>query len=512
MKTTPKPIVLFILDGWGHRDTATHNPCINAKTPFIDSLFRDYPHRLLNASGTSVGLPDGQMGNSEVGHLHIGAGRLVRQDLSRITHSINDGTLAKNEVLQEAIAKAQHHQSRIHILGLVSPGGVHSHESHITAMVNIIGDKNIPCYLHAFLDGRDVPPRSAKTSLEQLQKTFEPINGGIASICGRYYAMDRDHRWERTALAYDLLTAGMADYHADTAVSGLAEAYARGENDEFVKPTNIGPEAITIEDNDIVIFMNFRADRTRQLSYALTEPEFSGFPRKKTPHLAAYITLTQYAADIKAGVLFEKAPLENTLGEVLEKNGLHQLRIAETEKYAHVTYFLNGGNETPNAHEDRILIPSPKVATYDLQPEMSAAILTDTLCDAINTKKYDVIICNYANPDMVGHTGLEAAANSAMETMDACLARVITCIQKSGGEALITADHGNIECMYDEKNQQPHTAHTTNLVPLVYVGRSAYFDEKSAALSDLAPTMLQLLHLDQPSQMTGRTLLEGLAP
>jgi len=499
--TKAKPIVLIILDGWGYRAQAEHNPIHNTATPTIDALFNHYPHTLIEASGQAVGLPDGQMGNSEVGHLHLGAGRKVPQDFTRINNAIKTGEFANNAVLLDAIAKAKAHQSTVHLLGLVSPGGVHSHENHLLACIDLLDQYGVKHALHAILDGRDTPPKSAAASLEKFST--------IATIMGRYYAMDRDKRWQRTELAYQALT-DQAAYHAPDALTALNHAYARNETDEFVKPTAIRADndaAVTIKDNDVVIFMNFRADRARQLSHAFLDNHFQAFARAHHPTLADFVTLTQYAKNIHSQILFPPLQLDNTLGEWLASHQLHQLRIAETEKYAHVTYFFNGGNETPFTNEDRELIPSPKVATYDLQPEMSAKALTTTLIQAIESRHYDVIICNYANPDMVGHTGIEPAANEAVSTIDHCLKRVTEALQRIGGELLLTADHGNIEMMYDEKTGQPHTAHTTNPVPLLYVGRPASFSKERGALDDVAPTLLHVLGLPKPQQMTGHNLL-----
>ncbi len=508
----PKPIALIILDGWGHREESAHNPIQNAPTPAIDTLLTEYPHTLLQASGKAVGLPEGQMGNSEVGHLHIGGGRKVPQDLTRINNEIKSGEFAQNPVLLEAIKKAKKKKAAIHILGLISPGGVHSHEDQIKALIELISQHGIKNnYLHAFLDGRDTPPRSAKTSLEQITQLYTQLIGGqVASITGRYYAMDRDKRWERIAKAYALLTEGASDFHANTAVDALEMAYTRDENDEFVSPTTIcadNDKPITINKGDIVIFMNFRADRARQLTQALTDKKFNSFKRHVFPKIREFITLTQYAKEIKAEVAYPPLHLINTLGEYIASQGLTQLRIAETEKYAHVTYFLNGGNEVPFENEDRTLIPSPKVATYDLQPEMSATELTDKLTAAIESQQYDVIICNYANPDMVGHTGKEEAANEAVHVIDGCMMRVLESLNIAGGEMLLTSDHGNVETMYDEQTGQPHTAHTNNLVPLLYVGRQAHFIGQGA-LDDVAPTMCYLLNLPQPEEMTGHNLLK----
>jgi len=510
-----KPIALIILDGWGHREESQYNPIKEVEIPFFDFLFETYPHTLIEASGAAVGLPNGQMGNSEVGHLHIGAGRKLPQYLTRINTAIQDGAFFNNPTLLRAIKTAKKNAASVHVLGLLSPGGIHSHEKQIYAMIDMLGEQGVEKnYFHALLDGRDTPPKSALSSLNMLDAHYKKYPGGkIASIIGRYYAMDRDRRWERTQLAYDLLTQGKADYRAATASAALQMAYDRGETDEFVKPSLIsteGEEPITIKDGDVVIFMNFRADRARQITHALTDKNFSNFPRNTTPKLASFVCLTHYAKDIHADVAFNPIPVKNSLGEYIAKKGLTQLRIAETEKYAHVTYFLNGGREQAFQNEDRILVPSPKVATYDLQPEMSAIEVTDKLVDAIESNQYDLIICNYANPDMIGHTGVNDAAKKAMLTMDQCIKRVVTSLKSVGGEAIMTADHGNIEIMYDNDNAQPHTAHTNNLVPLLYVGHEAKFQENAGALDDIAPTLLYLLDLKKPKEMTGHSLLKKI--
>lgn len=507
------PIVLIILDGWGYTDTTDHNPIKAVPTPTFDTLYKNHPHILLSASGKDVGLPEGQMGNSEVGHLHIGAGRKVPQDLTRINNSITSGEFNNNPTLLKAIHTAKKNNKAIHILGLVSPGGVHSLNIHIEALITLIHAQGISKnYLHAILDGRDTPPKSAANSLEKIAALYTQLGTGqIASLIGRYFAMDRDKRWERTQVAYDLLTQGIADYTTDNAITALNHAYENNQADEFVRPVTLHKNnhpPITIQEGDVVIFMNFRADRARQLSYALTEEHFSHFKRKIFPKISTYVTLTRYAKNLKAEIAFPELTLNNTLGEFVAAQGLKQLRIAETEKYAHVTYFVNGGREEPFANEDRTLIPSPKVATYDLQPEMSALELTDKLIAAINTRTYDLIICNYANPDMIGHTGKLDAAKEAISVIDRCIARVLASLHAVQGEALITADHGNIECMYDEIHHQPHTAHTTNLVPLIYFGRPAHFTENTGALDDIAPTILYLLGFKAPSEMTGHNLLK----
>ncbi len=511
MTNTPKPIALIILDGWGYREEHAHNPTQQVATPTFDHLYQNCPYTLIEASGAAVGLPDGQIGNSEVGHLHIGSGRKVPQDLTRIRQAIQNGEFFQNTVLQKAIQAAKANDRAVHIFGLVSPGGVHSHENQIMALMDLIAQQGVSkSYLHAFLDGRDVPPKSAMASIEKISARYQALPGGqIASLIGRYYAMDRDLRWERTQAAYDCLTLGKADYHADTATAALEMAYARDETDEFVKPTCVmrDKQAITVQDGDVVIFMNFRADRARQLTRAFIETDFIGFERTAVPALADYVTLTMYNKNFNVDVAYPPMAMHNTLGEYLATKGYQQCRLAETEKYAHVTYFLNGGMETAFPGEDRVLIPSPKVATYDLQPEMSAYELTDKIIEAINGGQYDAIMCNYANPDMVGHTGIEAAAAEAVSVVDACIKRVLDALAKVGGEALITADHGNIEDMYNNNTGQPHTAHTTNLVPLIYVGRTAKFVDTAGALDDVAPTFLYAMGLDAPSEMTGKNLL-----
>lgn len=505
-----KPLALIILDGWGYREAKDNNAIALANTPNWDALWQQYAHTLISSSGLDVGLPTGQMGNSEVGHLHMGAGRLVPQDLVRIDQAIDSGEFSNNETLLHALHTAKKNNKAVHILGLLSPGGVHSHERHIYALINMAAKQHgSKVYLHAILDGRDTPPRSALASLAQADKLFHETQcGRIASICGRYYAMDRDKRWERIQLAYDMYTSGVSKFTAATAAQGLEAAYERDENDEFVNPTVIGNEPALIEDGDVVIFMNFRADRARQLSHALVDEKFNGFNRKKMPKLGDYVTLTKYANDIQAHVVYPPMKLDNVFGAYIAKQGLKQLRIAETEKYAHVTFFFNGGREDSFDGEDRILVPSPKVATYDLQPEMSAHELTDKLVTAIASEKYDAIICNYANADMVGHSGNLKATIKAIETIDSCLGQIVAALKKVGGEALITADHGNAEFMYDELKQQPHTAHTTNPIPLLYIGRPARINHEHGSLVDIAPTMCELLGLKQPKEMTGTPIFK----
>jgi 2,3-bisphosphoglycerate-independent phosphoglycerate mutase len=504
MKTTP--VLLVILDGFGHGEDAPDNAISRAHTPNLDALLQQYPHTVINASETFVGLPTGQMGNSEVGHLNIGAGRVVVQEFDRINNAILSGEFYRNPVLVEAVAKAK--SAALHIFGLVSDGGIHSHEDHIHALLKLAGQQELQkVYVHAFLDGRDTPPKSAEKYLARMeQKITEAGTGRISSLCGRYYVMDRDKRWERVAPAYQLVTDGVAEFSAATAAEGITAAYARGESDEFVKPTRIGAP-VRMEDGDVVVFMNFRADRAREISHALLDADFSGFPRDRVPKLAGYYTLTEYSKNLAAtDVAFKPQVIRNGFGEYVAGLGLKQLRIAETEKYPHVTFFFNGGEETVYPGEDRILVPSPKVATYDLQPEMSAPEVTDKLVEAILSRQYDAIICNYANADMVGHTGILPAAIKAIEMLDASVGRVVEAMHSIGGEIIITADHGNAEMMNDHANQQPHTQHTTNRVPLIYVGRKATLAQ-GGALQDLAPTLLHLMSLPQPAEMTGKSLV-----
>jgi len=515
---TIKPLALIVLDGFGHRDDPHDNAVALAHAPNMHSWEKSYPHTYVSASGLDVGLPAGQMGNSEVGHMTIGSGRVVYQELTRLDQEILDGNFEKNLVLNSAIESSKKNNTALHILGLLSPGGVHSHELHIQAMVKMGIKLGAPkVYLHAFLDGRDTPPRSAKKSLETMDQIFKNFKnnsgknftGGIASITGRYFAMDRDNRWDRIKLAYDLLVHGQSEFSAESAVEGLEAAYVRGENDEFVKPTKILNNA-HIQDGDSVIFMNFRSDRARELSHAFVDSEFEKFDRKNKLNLAHYVSLTEYEAGLKAEVAYGPQSLDQVLGQVIAENNLKQLRIAETEKYAHVTFFFNGGLETCFPGEDRILVNSPKVATYDLKPEMSAYELTDKLIEAIKSNQYDLIICNYANADMVGHTGNLKAAIEAVEALDICLGKVLEALKSVGGEALITADHGNAEQMSDPKTGQAHTAHTCELVPVIYTGSAEVLVKNGGGLADIAPTVLNLMGLEIPKEMTGKVLLKRL--
>lgn len=509
----PRPMTLIILDGWGCRTEADSNAIAAAHKPVWDQLITQYPHTEIAGSGQCVGLPDDQMGNSEVGHLNIGAGRIVHQDLTRIDAAIEDGSFFTNPVLLKALHTASSHHKAVHVMGLLSPGGVHSHEQHLFAMVKMAAREHIKkLYLHPFLDGRDTPPKSAAASIEKLEEQCRISGcGQIVSLTGRYYAMDRDKRWDRVQLAYELLTDGKGEYKAASALEGLKFAYERGETDEFVKPTIIsaaGTAPVHIEDGDVIIFMNFRSDRARELTQSFIDNHFSGFHRTRFPNLAEFICLSEYDVRFNAPIAFEPQSLNNILGEIISREGLKQLRIAETEKYAHVTFFFNGGVEQPFPHEDRILIPSPNVATYDLQPEMSAPELTNRLIEAIESGEYDLIICNFANPDMVGHSGNLKATIKAIETIDQCLGRIQKALQLTGGEMVITADHGNAELMYDPLTGQAHTAHTSNLVPFIYMGRQAEITNKNGKLSDIAPTLLTLMNLPQPLEMTGHSLLK----
>jgi 2,3-bisphosphoglycerate-independent phosphoglycerate mutase len=497
----------MILDGWGVRGEQEANAIALAPTPCWDELWRDDPHGLIETSGTAVGLPEGQMGNSEVGHMNIGAGRIVFQDYSRIENAIADGSFRSNPQICAAVTAAAEAGGQVHIMGLLSPGGVHSHEDHFIETVRLVSQLGAPgIAVHAFLDGRDMPPRSAEPSIRRMQALLDTLPATVfATISGRYYAMDRDQRWDRVERAYRAIVEARADCRAPTALQALQEAYGREENDEFVQPTVIG-DAAGVQAGDAIIFVNFRADRARELTMAFVNDPFDGFAREK-PSLSDFVCMTEYMAGLPVSVAFPPESLPRLLGQELADHGLRQLRIAETEKYAHVTFFFNGGQETPFPLEERMLIPSPRVATYDLQPEMSLPELTGLLVEAILAGTFDVIVCNVANPDMVGHTGNLEAAIKAVTAVDHCLAEVKNAIDSAGGEMLITADHGNIEQMIDPDSGQQHTAHTTNKVPLVFHGRPARMAH-AGSLRDIAPTMLALLGLPQPAEMTGRSLLE----
>ena len=484
--------LLVVLDGFGYNEDSTHNAIAKAHTPHWDTLWQTRPHTLISGSGADVGLPDGQMGNSEVGHMNLGAGRVVYQDFTRINRAIDQGEFINNRAINAAFKKLDKSRGVLHVFGLLSPGGVHSHEDQIFALLRIAAARGVKqIYLHAFLDGRDTPPRSAESSLRAAEELLAELGcGQLASIVGRYYAMDRDQRWDRIERAYNLIVRGEAPFHAQDGVSALQQSYKRDETDEFVQPTAIhGADdvPVSLKPEDAVIFMNFRADRARQITRAMTEHEFDGFDRRSVVPLTEFVTLTRYAHDIDLGK--------------------RQLRIAETEKYAHVTFFFSGGTEQPYEGEERVLIASPDVATYDLQPEMSAAAVTDKLESAIRGGNYDVIICNFANGDMVGHTGKMQAAITAVQTLDHCLGRLADAVDETGGQMLVTADHGNVEQMLDESTGQQHTAHTHNAVPLVYLGQQDVAFAEGGTLSDVAPTLLDLMHLEKPAEMTGHSLV-----
>lgn len=516
MQVIHKPTILIILDGWGHTDNTVYNAIYSAHKPIWDRIWYEYPHTLISASGIDVGLPATQMGNSEVGHMNIGSGRIVDQEFTRITRAIEDGSFYKNETLLPALKKAAETDKAVHLLGLLSPGGVHSHEDHIFALMELAEQCGVKkLYLHAFLDGRDTPPKSAVESIHKAQLKMKELGiGRFASLIGRHFAMDRNNRWDRTKLAYDLISQGKADFRSTDPFIAVDMAYARNESDEFISPTAItrpGEPPVIVEDGDVIIFANYRADRARQLARAFTKPAFKAFERERIPKLAAFISLTSYKANYEFPVAFPPLHLKNVFGEYLANLGLKQLRIAETEKYAHVTFFFNGGEEKVFEGEDRILVPSPHVETYDKKPEMSADEITSRLIDAINSRKYDAIVCNFANADMVGHTGNFKATISAIETIDKCLGKIIECTQKVGGEIVITADHGNAEQLKayttEKIKSQAHTAHTSNLVPLVYIGRPAEFAPGTGTLSDISPTLLTIMGIPQPDEMTGRSLL-----
>jgi 2,3-bisphosphoglycerate-independent phosphoglycerate mutase len=541
----------MILDGCGCGSAGRGNAICLAATPVLDGLWAGRPRVLLSASGGAVGLPDGQMGNSEVGHINIGAGRTVYQALTRITKSVADGDFFVNEALAGAMENAKGEGRALHVMGLIGPGGVHSHQDHLVALVRMAAEREVPrVYIHAWLDGRDTPPRSAAGYLGELEDALADIGAGrVVTISGRYYAMDRDNRWERIRKAYDAVTAG-SGLRAGSVSEAIEAAYGRGENDEFVQPTNVlpagGAEPVVIGSGDSVIFFNFRPDRARELTRALTEPEFDGFERVALPEGLFFVTMTEYDAALTHGhVAYPPERVTSTLGEYISGLGLKQLRIAETEKYAHVTFFFNGGAEAPYPGEDRVLIPSPKVATYDLQPEMSAYLVTERVCGEIASGRYDLIVLNFANMDMVGHTGIMDAAVRAVEAVDSCVGRIVEAIERAGGQMLLTADHGNSEDMITDDGK-PVTAHSTNPVPLILVrggvvsGGSAPVGSASVCsasdcsasdcsasgfailnegnpqpdvagtLSDIAPTLLDMMGIPAPAEMTGRSLLNDL--
>ena len=504
----PKPVVLCILDGWGHRPQLDHNAVEQAVTPNWHALMADCPHALIDASELHVGLPEGQMGNSEVGHMNLGAGRVVMQDLPRIDQAIASDELARNPTLHDFIAKLKQSGGTCHLMGLLSPGGVHSHQDHLVTLAKIVSEAGVKVALHAFLDGRDTPPSSAKQFVDEVQAAIAGLPlVSFATIGGRYFGMDRDKRWERVELAYDAFF-GTAPYSAGYASEAVAAAYARAETDEFVKPTIIAGFA-GIKDGDGLLMGNFRADRARQILTALLDPAFDGFPRKHIATFAATLGLVEYSSALAKFMpcVFAPVELSETLGEIASKAGLKQLRIAETEKYAHVTFFLNGGEERLFPGEERIMVPSPKVATYDLQPEMSAYEVTDKLVAAIEADKFDLVVVNFANTDMVGHSGNLAAAIKAVEAVDRCLGRLRAAVEAKGGAMLITADHGNAETMEDPITHEPHTAHTLNRVPVVVLGAGPR-RVVDGRLADVAPTLLELMGLPKPAAMTGHSLLK----
>jgi len=506
----PRPAILCVLDGWGWRPDITDNAIAQASTPNFDRMIKECPHALLATSGRAVGLPDGQMGNSEVGHTNIGAGRLVMQDLPRIDDAVASGDIAKAPALRALIDEVKKKGGAVHLMGLLSPGGVHSHQKHIAALARILSAENLTVYVHAFLDGRDTPPQSAQTYVANFLKDVAVSpNVHIATVSGRYYAMDRDKRWERVTLAYDAIVSGEGGV-APTAKDAIAQSYEAKITDEFVRPAAIGGYR-GAKEGDALLFANFRPDRAREISLALFDPGFDGFIRKKIIRFSYAASLTEYSETLSKFMhaLFPPEEVTGTVGELIAGLGLKQLRIAETEKYAHVTFFMNGGRETQFPGEDRILVPSPKVATYDLQPEMSAQELTDRLIGAVESGSYDLIIANYANPDMVGHTGIMPAAIKAVETVDAALGRLREAVERVGGVLLLTADHGNIELMKDPESGEPHTAHTLVDVPIIAVNArtAGSFVLRNGRLADVVPTLLDLIGISKPAQMTGESLV-----
>jgi 2,3-bisphosphoglycerate-independent phosphoglycerate mutase len=505
-----KPVMLMILDGYGLSEHVEGNAVLAARKPNLDKIFREYPNTVLDASGMSVGLPEGQMGNSEVGHLNIGAGRVVYQSLTKITKSILDGDFFENKALNKAIDNALNNNSALHLLGLLSPGGVHSHTDHIKGLLKLCKQRGLSrVYLHAFLDGRDVPPSSAREYIKDIEGYMKESGvGTIATISGRYYAMDRDNRWERVKLAYDALVLGKGE-KAQSALEALDNSYSKDVTDEFVLPTVIavdGKTAGTISSGDSVIFFNFRPDRARELTRALNDKVFTGFEREKLD--LTFVTMTEYDITLEnVDVAFGPESSSNTLGEYLSSLGKTQLRIAETEKYAHVTFFFNGGVEAPNKNEERVLIPSPKVATYDMKPEMSAYEVCEEVLKRIDSDKYDFIVINFANPDMVGHTGVFEAAKKAVEAVDECVGKIVDKILVKDGVVCITADHGNAEMMTDIKTGKTMTAHTLDPVPFIYVSREPKPLRDKGILADIAPTLLQIMGVEVPEEMTGKSLI-----
>ncbi len=508
MTQSHRPVVLCILDGWGNAAAGPANAISQTATPNYDRLLANCPVSELLTSADDVGLPDGQMGNSEVGHQNLGAGRVLLQDLSKIDAAVADGSLASRPALVAFINKLKKSGGACHLLGLLSPGGVHAHQAHMAALAKIITEAGIEVKIHAFLDGRDTPPKSAEEYMSAFEAALSALPGAaLATVTGRYYAMDRDQRWDRVARAYNALV-DAEGAPGPSAGAAIRAAYAAGESDEFIAPAVIGAYA-GMATGDALLMANFRADRAREILTALLDPAFTGFARNRVNDFAAALGMVSYskALDPLLGVVFPSEPVDNTLGDVVSSAGLRQLRIAETEKYAHVTFFLNGGEERVFPGEERILIPSPKVATYDLQPEMSADLVTDRLVEAIEGGSFDLIVVNYANADMVGHTGILAAAKLAVATIDHCLGRLSAAVEAAGGAMLITADHGNIECLVDPESGDRHTAHTMNSVPAILVNGPAGRALRTGRLADVAPTLLELLALSLPREMTGRSLL-----
>ena len=503
-----RPVMLVVLDGWGWREDAANNAVLEARTPSFNRLWSSCPHGFLHTSGKDVGLPPGQMGNSEVGHLNIGAGRVVMQDLPRIDDAIASGEIARMPAVIDLIATLKQSGGTCHLLGLVSPGGVHSHQNHAVALAKILTDAKIPVVVHVLTDGRDTPPQAAAGHLKTFTAALPP-SVKVVTVIGRYYAMDRDKRWERVSKAYDAIVAGEGAHFADPQAA-IADAYANKVHDEFILPAVIGDYS-GMKDGDGVLCFNFRADRVREILGAMLDPAFSGFTRKRTVKVAAAVGMAQYSEELDRlmATIFPPQSFPNILGEVVANAHRTQLRMAETEKYPHVTYFLNGGREEPFDGEDRIMVPSPKVATYDLQPEMSAPELTDKAVEAIKSGKYDLIVLNFANADMVGHTGSIPAAIKAVETVDTGLGKIANAIESMGGALLVTADHGNAEMMVDPATGGPHTAHTLNPVPLILMGAGNRVVVKEGRLADIAPTLLELMGLPKPAEMTGTSLLQG---
>ncbi|MGD9580202.1 MAG: 2,3-bisphosphoglycerate-independent phosphoglycerate mutase [Vampirovibrionia bacterium] len=505
---TRQKVLLTILDGFGVSETTEANAIKLANTPNYDEILKSYPNTTIRADGLSVGLPEGQMGNSEVGHLNIGAGRIVNQELTRINKAIQEGTFFTNQILLNAVENVKKNNSALHVMGLVSPGGVHSSMDHLYGILELAKKNNIEkVYVHAFLDGRDTPPASASGYLKQVDDKLKEMNlPQIATVVGRYYAMDRDNRWERVEIAYNALVIGDG-VESDSSYKAVEESYAQGVNDEFVKPIIVLKDA-RIKDNDSVIFFNFRPDRAREITRAIALSDFNGFERKKVLNNLYYVCMTQYDETFNLPIVYPPHHLSNIMGDILDRNNIKHFTTAETEKYAHVTFFFNGGVETPYKTETRVLVPSPKVATYDLQPEMSAPLVCDKVVEALQNPEYGFVLVNFANPDMVGHTGVLEAAIKAIETIDECLGRILKVVKEQNFTMILTADHGNAECMVDPITGEPHTAHTTNPVPFVLINADKdYGVAKTGKLADLIPTVLDIMNIDKPDDMDGASLI-----